>query len=171
MIQKCWKTIGSMFVAMVLSASGFAGQADAQVGSMMDAVKDSATKTVADQMTESATKAVADALQSAAVGGLAVRKFTVVNVLYEGSKMFVPSMLIVEKGEKVQIKIINKIPGDPPNHGFSIPAFGVEEVVNSGESKTVEFTADKAGLFEVKCQLHPAHVHAQLLVRGGGKNK
>ena len=101
----------------------------------------------------------------------AVRKFTVVNVLYEGSKLFVPSVLIVEKGEKVQIKIINKIPGDPPNHGFSIPAFGVEEVVNSGESKTVEFTADKAGLFDVKCQLHPAHVHAQLIVRGGGKNK
>ncbi len=101
----------------------------------------------------------------------AVRKFTVVNVLYEGSKIFVPSVLIVEKGEKVQIKVINKIPGDPPNHGFAIPAFGVEEVVNSGESKTVEFTADKAGLFEVKCQLHPAHVHAQLLVRGGGKKK
>ena len=101
----------------------------------------------------------------------AVRKFTVVNVLYEGSKLFVPSVLIVEKGEKVQIKIINKIPGDPPNHGFSIPAFGVEEVVNSGESKTVEFTVDKAGLFDVKCQLHPAHVHAQLIVRGGGKNK
>ena len=44
----------------------------------------------------------------------AVRKFTVVNVLYEGAKMFVPSVLIAEKGETVQIKIINKIPGDPP---------------------------------------------------------
>ena len=95
----------------------------------------------------------------------AVRKFTVVNVLYEGSKVFVPSVLIAEKGEKVQIKIINKIPGEPPNHGFAIPAFGVEEVVNSGETKTVEFMADKAGLFDVKCQLHPAHVHGQLLVR------
>lgn len=101
----------------------------------------------------------------------AVRKFTVVNVLYEGAKMFVPSVLIAEQGETVQIKIINKIPGDPPNHGFAIPAFGIEEVVNSGETKTVEFSADKAGLFDVKCQLHPAHVHAQLLVHGGGKKK
>ena len=101
----------------------------------------------------------------------ATRKFTVVNVLYEGSKVFVPSTLIAEKGEKIQIKIINKIPGEPPNHGFAIPAFGVEEVVNSGETKTVEFTADKAGLFDVKCQLHPAHVHGQLLIRGGGTKK
>ena len=101
----------------------------------------------------------------------ATRKFTVVNVLYEGAKMFVPSVLIAEQGEKVQIKVVNKIPGDPPNHGFSIPAFGVEEVVNSGETKTVEFVADKAGLFDVKCQLHPAHVSAQLIVHAGGKKE
>ncbi len=101
----------------------------------------------------------------------ATRKFTVVNVLYEGAKMFVPSVLIAEQGEKVQIKVVNKIPGDPPNHGFSIPAFGVEEVVNSGETKTVEFMADKAGLFDVKCQLHPAHVSAQLIVHEEGKKE
>ena len=99
----------------------------------------------------------------------ATRKFTVVNVLYEGAKMFVPSVLIAEQGETVQIRIVNKIPGDPPNHGFAIPAFDVEEVVNSGETKTVEFVADKAGLFDVKCQLHPAHISAQLIVRDGGK--
>lgn len=95
-----------------------------------------------------------------------LRKFTVVNVLYEGAKVFVPSVLIAAEGEKVRIKIINKIPGEPPNHGFSIPAYGIEEVINSGENKTVEFSADRAGLFDIKCQLHPAHVHGQLLIRG-----
>ena len=86
-----------------------------------------------------------------------------------GDKMFVPSVLVAEQGDTVQIKVVNKIPGEPPNHGFAIPAFDVEEVVNSGETKTVEFVADKAGLFDVKCQLHPAHLSAQLIVQAGGK--
>lgn len=94
----------------------------------------------------------------------AVHKFTVVNVLFEGSKMFVPSVLAVSKGEKVSVTVINNIPGDPPNHGFAIPAFEVETVVNRGEKKTVEFTADKAGIFDIRCHLHPAHVHGQLIV-------
>lgn len=92
------------------------------------------------------------------------RKFTVVNVLYEGSKMFLPSVLAVSEGDTVSVTVINNIPGDPPNHGFAIPAFGVETVVNHGEKKTVEFTADKAGIFDIRCQLHPAHVHGQLIV-------
>lgn len=94
----------------------------------------------------------------------AVRKFTVVNVLYEGSKMFLPSVLAVSEGDTVSVTVINNIPGDPPNHGFAIPAFDVETVVNHGEQKTVEFTADKAGIFDIRCQLHPAHVHGQLIV-------
>ena len=94
----------------------------------------------------------------------AVRKFTVVNVLYEGSKMFLPSVLAVSQGDTVSVTVINNIPGDPPNHGFAIPAFEVETVVNHGEKKTVEFTADKAGIFDIRCQLHPAHVHGQLIV-------
>ena len=94
----------------------------------------------------------------------AARKFTVVNVLYEGSKMFLPSVLAVSKGDTVSVTVINNIPGDPPNHGFAIPAFEVETVVNHGEKKTVEFTADKAGIFDIRCQLHPAHVHGQLIV-------
>ena len=94
----------------------------------------------------------------------AARKFTVVNVLYEGSKMFLPSVLAVSQGDTVSVTVINNIPGDPPNHGFAIPAFEVETVVNHGEQKTVEFTADKAGIFDIRCQLHPAHVHGQLIV-------
>ena len=92
------------------------------------------------------------------------QEFTVVNIEYEGSKVFVPSTLVVHKGDAVKIKVINNIKSEPPNHGFAIPDFKVEEVVNRGETKTVEFTADKAGVFEIKCHLHPAHVHGQLVV-------
>lgn len=91
-------------------------------------------------------------------------EFTVVNVEYEGTKVFVPATLVVHKGDTVKIKVINNIKSEPPQHGFAIADFKIEEVVNRGETKEVQFTADKAGVFEIKCQLHPAHVHAQLVV-------
>jgi plastocyanin len=91
-------------------------------------------------------------------------EFTVVNIEYEGTKVFVPSTLVVHKGDTVKIKVINNIKSEPPNHGFAIPDFNIEEVVNRGETKEVQFTADKAGVFDIKCHLHPAHVHGQLIV-------
>lgn len=93
-----------------------------------------------------------------------VDEFTVVNIEYEGSKLWVPSTLVVHKGDKVKIKLINNVKADPNQHGYKIAAFNVEEVVTRGEPKTVEFTADKEGVFPIICQLHPAHVGGQLLV-------
>lgn len=90
--------------------------------------------------------------------------FTVVNVEYEGAKLWVPGTLVVPKGRKVKIKLINDVPSDPNQHGFAIPAYNVAEVVNRGEPKQVEFTADKPGVFPIICQLHPAHVGGQLVV-------
>jgi heme/copper-type cytochrome/quinol oxidase subunit 2 len=90
--------------------------------------------------------------------------FTVVNVEYEGSKIWVPSTLVVRKGAKVRIKLINNVPSDPNQHGFAIPAYNIAEVVNRGEPKQLEFTADKEGVFPIICQLHPAHVGGQLVV-------
>jgi heme/copper-type cytochrome/quinol oxidase subunit 2 len=90
--------------------------------------------------------------------------FTVVNVEYEGTKFWVPGTLVVKKGSKVKVKLINNVPSDPNQHGFAIPAFNVAEVVTRGEPKQVEFTADKEGIFPIICQLHPAHIGGQLVV-------
>lgn len=90
--------------------------------------------------------------------------FTVVNVDYEGTKIWVPTTLVVKKGTKVKVKLINNVPSDPNQHGFAIPAYNVAEVVNRGEPKQVEFTAAKEGVFPIICQLHPAHVAGQLVV-------
>ena len=92
------------------------------------------------------------------------QSFTIVNVEYEGTKVWVPSTLIVHKGDTVKIKLINNVKSDPNQHGFSIPEFKVAAVVDRGEPKSVEFVADKAGLFSTTCQLHPAHIGGQLLV-------
>ena len=90
--------------------------------------------------------------------------FTVVNMEYEGSKIWTPSTLVVKKGTKVTIKLINNVPSDPNQHGFAIPAYNIAEIVTRGEPKTIEFTADKVGVFPTICQLHPAHVGGELVV-------
>lgn len=92
------------------------------------------------------------------------RTFTVANVEYQGTKIWVPSTLIARKGERVKIKLVNDVPGDVNQHGFTIAEFGIEAVVTRGEPQTVEFTASKTGLFPISCHLHPAHIGGQLLV-------
>ena len=90
--------------------------------------------------------------------------FTVVNVEYEGSKIWTPGTLVVPKGTKVTVKLVNNVPSDPNQHGWSIPAYNIAEVITRGEPKTVTFTADKVGVFPITCQLHPAHVGGELVV-------
>jgi nitrosocyanin len=100
-----------------------------------------------------------------AVGqGTVDREITVVNIEFEGSKVWVPATLVVKKGEKVRVKMINKVKSDPNVHGFAVPDFGVKVDVYRDKPETVEFTADKAGLFRIWCHLHPAHLPGQLLV-------
>lgn len=91
-------------------------------------------------------------------------KLTIVNIEYEGTKIWIPSTIVVKKGTKVTLKLINNVPSDPNQHGFAIPAFKVNAVVTRGEPQTVEFTADQDGVFPTICQLHPAHVGGELVV-------
>jgi heme/copper-type cytochrome/quinol oxidase subunit 2 len=104
------------------------------------------------------------ALSAAAVVHAEEMQFTVANLEYEGTKIWVPSTLVVHKGDKVKIKLINNVKADPNQHGYKIAAFNVEAVVTRGEPQNVEFTADKAGIFPITCQLHPAHVGGELVV-------
>ena len=106
---------------------------------------------------------VAPALSARAEAPATVAQ-TFVNVEYEGSKIWLPGTLVVHKGTKITLKLINNVPADPKEHGFAIPAYNIAETVVRGEPKTVEFTADKAGIFPITCHLHPAHVGGQLVV-------
>ncbi len=92
------------------------------------------------------------------------REITVINIEFEGSKVWVPATLVVKKGERIRVKLINKVKSDPNVHGFAIPDFDVKVDVYRDKPETVEFTADKAGVFKVWCHLHPAHIGGQLLV-------
>jgi nitrosocyanin len=93
-----------------------------------------------------------------------VTEVTLVNLDFEGSKIWVPGPVVVKKGDTVKIKAINNVKSDPPVHGLAIEAYGIQAVVNVGKPETIEFKADKAGIFPIICHLHPAHVGTQLIV-------
>ena len=91
-------------------------------------------------------------------------ELTLVNIKYEGSNIWVPSPIVVKKGDTVKIKAINNVKDDPAEHGLAIPAYGIKLVVNRGKPETVEFKVDKSGVFKLDCHLHPAHVPSQFIV-------
>lgn len=91
-----------------------------------------------------------------------MRELTVVNIeTPQAVKIWEPPTLVVKKGDIVKLKLVNKLEQE---HGYRIVEFKVEKVVQGGQSDTVEFTADREGIFTIDCQLHPAHVQGQLIV-------
>lgn len=87
---------------------------------------------------------------------------TVVNIVTaQDVKIWIPESIFAKKGDVVQLRLINKLDQE---HGYKIAAFGVETVVAGDSAETVTFTADKAGIFPISCQLHPPHVAGQLVV-------
>lgn len=60
---------------------------------------------------------------------------------------FNPSEIHVKQGERVRL-IIRPL---DRTHGIEIKEFGVKRVIEEGGQTTVEFVADKAGIFQFKC--------------------
>jgi nitrosocyanin len=92
------------------------------------------------------------------------RSFTMVSIEADGAKIWLPSVIAVEQGDKVKLTLKNLVPGADNKHGFTIPGYNITEVVTRDEPKTVTFVADKAGVFPFSCQLHPAHIGGSLIV-------
>jgi nitrosocyanin len=101
---------------------------------------------------------------SGVVHAQSTTEVTLVNVEFEGTKIWVPGPVVVKKGDTVKIKAINNVKSDPPVHGLAIEAYSIQALVNVGKLETIEFKADKAGIFPIICHLHPPHVGTQLVV-------
>jgi plastocyanin len=97
--------------------------------------------------------------QSSAAGE--PKKFTVINVLLDGTKIWLPSSLIVQEGDEVELTLINKL---EEAHGFKIADYSIEEVVQPKAQTVVRFTATRTGLHPFVCHLHPPHIGGQMLV-------
>jgi nitrosocyanin len=89
-------------------------------------------------------------------------KMTIVNVeTGQGVKIWTPESITAKRGDTVTLTLVNKLDAE---HGYEIDAVKVKEVVGPQKTATVTFKADKAGIFPIKCQLHPPHVAGQLVV-------
>lgn len=101
-----------------------------------------------------------------AADAAAVREFKSVNIEVKGQKIWVPGTFIVKKGDKVRITLVNTAPSGV--HAFEIDGYPATKAAvenkEGANTKTVEFTADKAGVFRVFCPMHAPHVGGQLLV-------
>src|SRR5690349_11267278 len=83
-----------------------------------------------------------------------VREFKTVNIEVKGQKIWTPAVYIVKKGDRVKITLVNTAPSGV--HAFAIEGYdeATKATVDNKEganTKVVEFTADKAGLFRVYC--------------------
>jgi nitrosocyanin len=92
------------------------------------------------------------------------RTFTITGVSMNTVPFWLPSTITVHQGDHVRLVIKNMIGGAPDMHGFAIPAYNIALLVPNGATKTVEFTADKVGIFRYICQIHANHIGGQLIV-------
>jgi nitrosocyanin len=102
---------------------------------------------------------------SAAAASDNTATFTLVSVMIDDVKFWLPSSIVVNQGDQVKLTLKNQVPGVENTHGFTIPAYNIAEVVTRGTPKTITFVANKAGVFPYYCQLHAAHVGGQLIVK------
>ena len=89
------------------------------------------------------------------------KKFTLINATFDGEKIWLPSVIIVQQWDEVELTLINKL--DAP-HGFTIDVFGIESVIAPKSKSTVTFTARTPGAHPYSCQLHPQHIGGQIYV-------
>lgn len=84
----------------------------------------------------------------------AVQEFTMTASQYD----FSPSTITVNEGDTVRITMTSS----DVDHGISIPEFGVNMVVDTGATDTVEFVADKAGTYKFTCSVFCGSGHGSM---------
>lgn len=99
-------------------------------------------------------------MHTAAQTAPSVHTFTLVNVEASGVKIWLPSSSVARSGERVTLKLENKLDAV---HGFSIDEYGIHVVVPATGKQEVTFTAKK-GASRFYCQLHPGHIGGDVLV-------
>lgn len=84
---------------------------------------------------------------------------------------FTPTSLEVNKGDHVTIYLTNIEQTTDELHGLAISEYNINVVVDPGETKIIEFTADRPGVYPFYCTNFCSALHQEmqgyLLVKGG----
>ncbi|MCM8800337.1 MAG: cupredoxin domain-containing protein, partial [Candidatus Omnitrophica bacterium] len=71
---------------------------------------------------------------------------------------FSPDPVIVKKGDIVKLEITSQ----DVSHGVYIREYGINISVKKGETKRIEFLADKVGEFDILCSVYCGSGHSQM---------
>ena len=84
---------------------------------------------------------------------------------------FEPNRIEVKQGDRVTIHLTNIEQTTDELHGFGLNEHNINVVVDPGETKTIEFVADKPGVFPFYCTNFCSALHQEMqgyLLVGGG---
>ena len=75
---------------------------------------------------------------------------------------FEPNKVEVQQGDKVTIYLTNIEQTTDELHGFGLNEHNINVVVDPGETKTIEFVADKTGVFPYYCTNFCSALHQEM---------
>jgi plastocyanin len=75
-----------------------------------------------------------------------------------------PNQVIVNQGDEVTLEILGV---NGAEHPSVIDGYDISFTVKRGQLTTVTFTADKAGVFEIRCGTHQPSMIGELIVLAG----
>jgi len=75
-----------------------------------------------------------------------------------------PNQVIVNQGDEVTLQILGV---NGAEHPSVIDGYDISFTVKRGQLTTVTFTADKAGVFEIRCGTHQPSMTGELIVLAG----
>lgn len=148
--MKISSMIGLFFVALLV-ACGASPSADVSPSAVpiADVKPDDGMPVPASATAPATTAAAVPAAGPLREFSVAMKKFT-----------FEPSTITVQKDDRVKFTIT--VPVGDTDHGLGISDFGVNVFVKPGETKTAEFTADKAGTFTIFCSEYCGSGHRDM---------
>jgi len=73
-----------------------------------------------------------------------------------------PTLIEVNEGDEVTVAITNIEQTTDELHGFGLLEYNMNVVIDPGETKVIEFVADKAGVFPYYCTNFCSALHQEM---------